>query len=145
MYGLISRVRNMSESDVEPIRAGEAKPGKYIVVDGDVYVVKSMDKGKSGKHGHAKARIRITNIFTGKGKEIVMPTSDKIMSPKINKSNGQVLSISDNEVQIMDLETYEYHDVPMPYDEEIKSNLVEGGEVEYWQVMGRYIIVRAKS
>ena len=134
----------MSEQDVEPIYAGQAKPGKYIVVENEVYLVKSMDKGKSGKHGHAKARIRIQNIFTGNNKELVMPTTNKLMSPKILKKNAQVMEVSENEAQLMDLEDFEYFDATLPSNEEVRAAVREGGEVEYWRVMGRILIVRAK-
>ena len=47
-------------------------------------------------------------------------------------------------VQIMDLETYEYVDAPFPQEEDLKAKLVAGAEIEYWQIMGRIKIVRAK-
>lgn len=135
----------MSESDVEPITAGQAKPGKYLVIEDEVYVVKSMDKGKSGKHGHAKARIKMQNIFTGNVKEVVMPAGNKIMSPKILKKNAQVIEVSDNDAHLMDLEDFSYFDASLPGDAALMAEIQEGGEVEYWMVMGRKVIVRAKS
>jgi translation elongation factor P/translation initiation factor 5A len=42
------------------------------------------------------------------------------------------------------LETYEIFEAPMP-EEEIKSKLVSGIEVEYWRILGRTKIMRTKG
>jgi translation initiation factor 5A len=47
-------------------------------------------------------------------------------------------------IQIMDLETYEYVDAPIPEEEELKSKLAPGVEVEYWRILGRVKIIRTK-
>ena len=135
----------MSETDIEPLNAGQAKPGKYIFLDNDVYVIRSMDKGKSGKHGHAKARIKMRSIFTRKDREIVRPTKDKLQSPKVLKKNAQVVSISSSDVQLMDLESYEYFDVDLPKSGELLDKLEDGVEVEYWKVVGRTLLVSVKK
>jgi len=44
----------------------------------------------------------------------------------------------------MDLETYEYLDAPFPEEAELKAKLVSGVEIEYWRILGRVKIVRAK-
>ena len=62
----------------------------------------------------------------------------------IDKRTGQVFSVTPSGVQIMDLETYEYLDAPFPEDEVLKSKLVSGVELEYWQILGRVKIIRTK-
>jgi translation elongation factor P/translation initiation factor 5A len=44
----------------------------------------------------------------------------------------------------MDLETYEYVDAPYPEEEDLKVKLTVGTEIEYWKILGRIKIVRAK-
>jgi translation initiation factor 5A len=44
----------------------------------------------------------------------------------------------------MDLETYEYLDAPFPDEEDLKAKLIPGAEIEYWRILGRIKIVRAK-
>jgi len=44
----------------------------------------------------------------------------------------------------MDLETYEYIDAPFPEEEDLKVKLVPGAEIEYWKILDRIKIVRAK-
>jgi translation elongation factor P/translation initiation factor 5A len=44
----------------------------------------------------------------------------------------------------MDLETYEYFDAPYPEDEDLKAKLAAGVEIEYWRILGKVKIMRAK-
>jgi translation initiation factor 5A len=57
---------------------------------------------------------------------------------------GQVFAVNPTGVQIMDMETYEYIDLPYPQEEELKGKLVAGVEVEYWKILGKTKIVRTK-
>ncbi len=129
----------MSESDVKPKKAGQLKVGNYIVYDNDVYVIKSSDKSKAGKHGHAKVRMQIENLFTGNKKSIVAPGDDKFMVPVIEKRVAQVLNVTPDSVQLMDQETYETYETPLPTEPELQG--LEPGEfVNVWWVIGRKII-----
>ena len=58
----------------------------------------------------------------------------------VDKRKGQVLSVGENAVSIMDLESFETIDVPCPA--EIKSELEENSNVEYWDIEGEKIIKR---
>lgn len=127
----------MSESDVKPVKAGSVKVGNYIVVDNDVYVVKGSEKSKAGKHGHAKVRLTVENLFTGNKKSITAPGDDKFMSPIIEKKVAQVLAITGDSVQLMDTESFETFEAALPGDD---ITLEEGGYVDMWQVLGRKII-----
>jgi translation initiation factor 5A len=44
----------------------------------------------------------------------------------------------------MDLETYEIFETPMP-EEDLKSKLTSGVEVEFWRILDRTKIVRTKG
>ena len=48
-----------------------------------------------------------------------------------------------SEVQIMDLETYETIDLPIP--DELKDQNTEGKEVEYIEALGNMKIMRTKG
>jgi translation initiation factor 5A len=45
----------------------------------------------------------------------------------------------------MNLEDYSTFEMPMPQEEELKSKLSEGVEVEVWEVMGRPKIMRVRA
>ncbi|HYB92600.1 MAG TPA: translation initiation factor IF-5A, partial [archaeon] len=100
---------------------------------------------KPGKHGSAKARIIAIGLFDGSKRSIVSPVDAKIDVPVIEKRSGQVLSMSPDAVQLMDLETYEIFWASIPAEEEIKSKLSSGVEVEYWRALERFKIVRVKG
>ena len=113
----------------------ELKVGRYLNIEEEPCKIISMTTSKPGKHGSAKASIEATSIFTGAKKSLTAPVSAKVQVPMIDKRKGQILSIRDDEVQMMDLETFETFSMPINDDHD--SDLVEGGEVMYLVAMGR--------
>ncbi len=121
------------------INATEARVGTNILLDGEPHTIKKVDISKTGKHGHAKARIEAVGIINGQKKVFVIPGHDRLEVPMVDKRKAQVLSITEK-VSVMDLETFETIDIPCP--EEIKSELEENCNVEYWDIEGQKIIKR---
>ena len=121
------------------INATEAKVGTNIIVEGMPCTIKKIDISKTGKHGHAKCRIECSGIISETKKVFVIPGHDRLEIPLVEKRKGQVLSVGDK-VSIMDLENFETLEVECP--EEIKSELAENDNVEYWDVEGEKIIKR---
>lgn len=110
-----------------------AKPGSYIVVEGEACKVNSMTKSKPGKHGSAKVRLEAVGLFDGKKRIVIKPADTPIEQPIIDKRKAQVISISGNIIQLMDLESYDTFETSIP--EEFRSRLTpgsEGTEVVYW-------------
>jgi translation initiation factor 5A len=123
---------------------GSLKVGSYIIIDSEPCRIVSYDHSKPGKHGSAKARVAAIGVFDGSKHSLVSPVSANVEVPLINKRSGQVISISGNTLQIMDLETFEVFDTSA-IEEEIRNKVRQGGEVEYWQVLDRVKIVRVKG
>ena len=121
------------------INATEARPGTNILIEGEPYTVKKIDISKTGKHGHAKARIEAIGIINQQKKVFVVPGHERFEVPMVDKRKAQVLSIA-NKVSIMDLENFETMEIDCP--EEIKSELKENSNVEYWDIEGKKIIKR---
>jgi translation initiation factor 5A len=122
------------------INASAAKPGTAILIDGVPCIVKSCDISKTGKHGHAKCRIEAISIMDGKKKVFVIGGHERLECPQINKKKAQVLSITENRVSVMDLETFETIDLAIP--EDLQEGLKDGDQVEYWESEGQKIIKR---
>jgi translation initiation factor 5A len=122
------------------INAVEARPGVAILVDDTPCIVKSNDISKTGKHGHAKCRIEAVSVIDGKKKVFVISGHERLECPMINKRKGQILSISGENASVMDLESYETIDFSIPKD--LKENLKDGDQVEYWDVEGTKVIKR---
>ena len=122
------------------INATDAKVGTNIMVDGIACTVKSMDISKTGKHGHAKCRIEAVGIINGQKKVFVVPGHERFEVPMIEKKKAQVLSVIDEKASIMDLESFETLEVNCP--EEIRNELKEGDNVEYWDIEGEKLVKR---
>ena len=121
----------------------DLKPGRFLLIDGVPCRVVEIDTSSPGKHGAAKMRITAVGIFDGSKKTLLKPSSADIEVPVISKKKAQVVSITENLVQVMDLDTYDTYDVPMP--EELKGSLKQGSEVEIMESMNRRIISRVMS
>jgi translation initiation factor 5A len=127
-----------------PVDVGELRVGGYMMIDGEPCRIVDISKSKPGKHGSAKARIVAIGVFDNQKRQFVKPVDLGAEIPIIDKRAGQVFSVNPNGVQIMDLETYEYIDAPFPEEEDLKAKLLAGTEIEYWKILGKVKIVRAK-
>jgi len=115
-----------------------------MIIDGEPCHIVDITKSKPGKHGSAKARIVAIGVFDNQKRQFVKPVDSNAEVPIIDKRAGQVFAVSPNGVQIMDLETFEYLDAPFPDEEDLKSKIVAGAEIEYWKIMGKVKITRVK-
>ncbi len=115
-----------------------------MLIDNEPCRIVDIAKSKPGKHGSAKARIVAIGVFDGQKRQFVKPVDLNAEVPIIDKRMGQVFAVNPSGVQIMDLETYEYLDAPFPEEEDLKAKLVAGTEIEYWRILGKVKIVRAK-
>lgn len=122
------------------INAAEARPGVAIMVDNVPCIVKSNDISKTGKHGHAKCRIEALSVIDGKKKVFVIGGHERMEVPMIEKSRAQILSFAEEKASVMDLENFETIEMTVP--EDIRQEVKEGDQVEYWVVEGRKIIKR---
>ncbi|BAD85067.1 translation initiation factor eIF-5A [Thermococcus kodakarensis KOD1] len=133
--------------DKTKVQVSKLKPGRYIIIDGEPCRIVNVTVSSPGKHGSAKARIEAVGIFDGKVRSIVKPTSAEVDVPIIDKRVGQIIAITPDTVQLMDMETYETFDVPIEggVDDEVKGQLTEGITVEYWETLGRIQIKKIRG
>lgn len=128
-----------------PSDLSNLKIGSYIIIDGEPCKIVEYDKSKTGKHGSAKARIVAIGVFDGSKKSLLSPVASMVEVPLIEKKSGQVISITENVLQIMDLETFETFELPFPKEDEVAKLISQGTEVEYWTVLGKRKIMRVKG
>jgi translation initiation factor 5A len=119
----------------EQVEVRELKEGRYVIIDDEPCIIKGISHSKPGKHGAAKARVDAIGIFDGQKRSTVSPVTNKVYVPTVERKTGQVLSISDNSVQLMDMDSYATVDVPITKED--RPKLEEGKEVAYLSVMGR--------
>ena len=129
----------------KPMEVGALKVGSYVIIDKKPCRIVDYTKSKPGKHGSAKARIVAIGVFDGSKKSFVKPVSAQVEVPLIEKRGGQVIAFLPSSLQIMDMETYQLFETPLPEEDEIRSKLASGSEVEYWRILDRIKIMRVKS
>ncbi len=128
----------------KPVELGALKVGSYVMVEDEPCRVVNYTKSKPGKHGSAKARVVAIGVFDGVKRSFVKPVSSQVEVPIIEKRSGQIIALLPSAVQVMDLETYEIFETPMP-EEDLKSKLTSGVEVEFWRILSRTKIARTKG
>ena len=128
--------------DIKQTHAVNLKKGSYCIINGKAYVIKDNQISRPGKHGHAKCRIIAVSIIDSQKKIIVVPGHDNVQVPIIEKKNAQILSVSGDKANVMDMESYETLDVKIPDD--LKSEIKEGGKVVYWIILNDKIIKQVK-
>ncbi len=125
------------------VSVGTLKKGDTIIIDEAPCKITDTATSRPGKHGHAKVNLTAVGILDGKKRQIVMPGHDRVEAPIIEKKSAQILSISGNSANVMDMETYETFDMEIP--EELKEEVKEGKEVLYWTIMGAKVMKQVKS
>jgi len=74
-----------------------------VLLKGFPCKVIEVTTSKTGKHGHAKANITGTDIFTGQKKIDISPCSHNMSAPFVHVNNYQLLDVSeDNFCSLMD-------------------------------------------
>ena len=99
------------------------KPGQFIMVESEPCVIKSTERSKSGKHGHAKVRVVCVGLFDNNKRSLTIPSGHMVEIPEILKGIAQINFIEDNSINIMDIESYESIDVEWPKEEDIIKKL----------------------
>jgi translation initiation factor 5A len=125
-----------------PTEIKNLKPGNYVLIDDVPCVVDKMQLSKSGKHGAAKARLFASGIFSDIKKIIVKPGDARMDVPIIEKVSYQVVALSGDNAQIMDLQDYSMDEIRIP--EEFRGKLAEGDEVIVWR-FGNYKMIKGKK
>ncbi len=111
----------------------QLKEGGYVIIDDEPCEIVSMSVSKPGKHGAAKARIDAIGIFDGQKRSIVQPVTAKVYVPIVERKRAQVISITGNVAQLMDLTTYETFELVVPEGMEIEL----GKEIVYIESLNK--------
>jgi len=114
------------------------KVGRFCVVEDEAYKILSISKSKPGKHGSAKARLELINIFSDKKISHVGTVTDSINVPMIEKGTAMVTHIEGEEVHAMNMRDHSMMILPM----EAEMNIEAGKEIMWMEALGRYKIIR---
>jgi translation initiation factor 5A len=115
----------------------ELQEGSYVMMDDSPCKINAYSTAKPGKHGSAKARIEGKGVFDAKKRSLSQPVDAKVWVPIVERKGGQVVSVSGDDAQIMDLDTYETFTMRIPEGESLSPD----DEIEYLEYEGQRKIV----
>lgn len=118
----------------------QLKVNRYIIIDDEPCKIVSITTSKPGKHGEAKARIEAIGVFDAQKRSVVHPVRHKVQVPIIDKRTAQVVALMGDQVQLMDMETYETFEMNIP--EDLRGQLNAGEEIQYLSALGKMKITR---
>lgn len=122
---------------------GDLKVGKYVIIEEVPCRVVSIDKSKPGKHGAAKMNVVAIGIFDNTKRSLMKPSDADVEIPIIERKRAQIVAVTGNSAQLMDLASYETFEVEVPDD--MRSEIEAGREIEYMETMGRKLLLRVRG
>jgi translation initiation factor 5A len=122
------------------VEASELSSGSYVMIDDEPCEVRSISMSSPGKHGSAKAKIKARGVFDDKDRHVTRPGDKKMLSPDVDKKEGQIVSEEGDIAQVMDMDTYETEEMQMPDD----ISVSEGQTIEFWIISDRKLVKGTK-
>ncbi|WP_247729201.1 translation initiation factor IF-5A [Halovivax limisalsi] len=115
----------------------DLQEGGYVMIDEAACQINAYSTAKPGKHGSAKARIEAKGVFDEKKRSLSQPVDAKIRVPIIERKQGQIVSVDGDDMQVMDLESYETFTMRVPEDVDASPD----DEIEFLEMEGKRKIV----
>ena len=115
----------------------DLQEGSYVMMDDTPCEINGYSTAKPGKHGSAKARIEGKGVFDDQKRSLSQPVDAKVWVPIIERKQGQVVSVTGDDAQVMDLDTYETFTMRIPEDEDFESDQ----DIEYLEYEGQRKVV----
>jgi translation initiation factor 5A len=123
----------------EQTEVRDLQEGNYVMIDDAPCVINAYSTAKPGKHGSAKARVEGRGVFDDRKRNFTQPVDAKVWIPIIDRKQGQVVSVQNGDMQLMDLETYETITMRVPDGVDPSPD----DEIEYLEYEGQRKIVRS--
>ena len=131
--------------EIRIVEVKTLKPGKYIMMEGVPSKINGTVHSKPGKHGGARVRIDATGVFDDSKRNMIVPAGDKVEVPILDKKIAQILAKVGDKLQMMDMESYETFEMPLPEEHDIQPFIKDGGEIMYIQFGGKRKLVQGKG
>ena len=122
--------------------ATELKRGSYFIHNGQPVQVTRRELVAYGTHSHSKLKLFFKGLTEKGEKTVNMHHTDRVEIVEIIKKVGQVISKSDDKVQIMDNLSYETLDAKAPG--ELHNELNEGDAVTFVDFNGNIQIIEKR-
>jgi len=119
----------------EQTEIGKLKEGRYMVIEDEPCRIVNISISKPGKHGAAKSRIEAIGIFDGVKRSVVQPVSARTYVPIVERKSGQVITVTGNVIQMMDMK--DFQTIEIPTDADKLAGIEVGKEIMYIESMGK--------
>jgi translation elongation factor P/translation initiation factor 5A len=123
--------------------ASDLERGKFFEYKGEILQVMRRSLVNCGTHSHTKLVFTVCDINGKKEREITMGHNEKVDIIDIMKKKANVISKSDNGLQIMDAVSYETLDATA--DSDILATINEGDEVLFIDYKGVRVLGKKKN
>ena len=123
--------------------ASELKKGSYFIHNGKPVRVNRKEVVVYGTHSHSKLKLFIQGLTEKGEKSINMHHTDKVEIIDIIRKVGQVISKTDDKVQIMDNVSYETLDGAA--SQELHNELNEGDLVTFVEFKGNVQVIEKRG
>jgi len=123
--------------------ASELEKGKFFEYKGEVLQVQRRSLVNCGTHSHTKLVFTVCDINGKREREITMGHNEKVDMIDITKKKANVISKSENGLQIMDNVSYETLDATAEPD--VLASIKEGEEIIYVEYKGVRVLGKKKN
>ena len=122
--------------------ASDLQRGSYFIYNNEPVQVVRKEVVVYGTHSHSKLKLFIQGLNKKGERSINLHHTDKVEILDITRKTGQVISKTNDKVQIMDNVSYETIDANAP--EELLNELNEGDQVIFVDFKGNFQIIEKK-
>lgn len=118
----------MDYSNMTKTTMGGLKNGSIFMIGERPCKIVDYHKGKTGKHGAAKATIKSVDIITDKYIETMGSTASDAWIPKVEKKDFKMIDLIDNFVSLMDETTGNTFDIKLDETNEFTPKIIKAHE-----------------
>ena len=126
------------------IKVADARTGTCIMNRGEPYKVIQKERVTVGTHMHSKTRLTVQGVFSGRTEVLTLSHHENLEDVQITNKKGQVVSKSSpNQIQIMDLVSYET--IAATVEPAMFEKINDGSIVTFIELMGKLIVVEVRD
>ena len=114
--------------------ASELEKGNYFIHNREPVRVVRKEVIVVGTHSHSKLKFFIQGLREKGERSVIFQHSDRVDKIEIIRKQGQIISKSNNKVQLMDMVSYETLDAVLP--SELINDINEGDTVTFVELNG---------
>lgn len=123
------------------IEIKKVRPGDYILFKNEPYRIIKNQIVVTGTHSHAKNKLDLQGLFSGKYESVVLPPHERLDDVEIVRKRAQLLSKQGPTAQIMDMVSFETFETEM---NDVLKEINEGEEVTYVEFNGRASVLEKR-